>query len=527
MTDKIALPHLTSAELLQLFGDDVAALQRYRMLAALLSEGRPIGEVARTYGVSRESLRRLRLAYAQGNLAALQTRKRGGGHFARGSSLAQIMRDELQADPGISAGLLWRHVSTRLEQQGLPAPRSTFYRLLARLRDEEASPTDGRASVAMLREALGALQEDPPIALGRSQLAELLLPNERDLMRRGKHMAQALRNAIERMRPHEAGPVLDDPRWRQYMIIAGEYMADTERNELQATLALSASTYTRAKREALELLQALLTTTIAELPQPEPTITMAAPPSVRLDEREQELEQYLSVLRRRGIALIWSPEDNQEPAELAAALAGRLKTRGQHVIWHECRATAEDDRHGLQLLQVLIAALALVGRRELWELMTDERHNSSEQQIALFNSSLSNLHWTIIIAESHLLLDELALQIIDVLNEARKRGDIRFVLAGKSLPAWAEKERWPALPDINDPLGRRLFRLQLSRAGPAPASLDLPILPVLRDSALELVALLPQRTSLTAEQLELVLTALKPVELLIERLHDLQTRDEK
>lgn len=526
MSDTLVLPRLTSAELLQLFGDDVAALQRYRMLAALLSEGRPIGEVARTYGVSRESLRRLRQAYALGNLAALQTRKRGGGHFARGSLLVQIMRDELQNDPGISAGVLWRHVSIRLEQQGVQAPRSTFYRLLARLRSEEENPTDGRASVAMLREALSALQEDPPIALGRSQLAELLLPDERDAMRRGQHMAMALRNAIERMRPNEAGPLLDDPRWRQYMIIAGEYMADTDRNELQTTLALSASTYTRAKREALEFLRALLATAIAELPRPVSTVTLAAPPAVRLDEREQELEQYVSVLRRRGIALIWSQDDEQEPAELAAALAGRLKTRGQHVIWHVCRASAEDERHGLQLLQVLIAALALVGRRELWDMVTDERYNTYEQQMALLASSLSNLHWTIFIAESQLLSDELALKIIDVLNEARKRGDIRFVLAGKSLPAWAEKERWPPLPALNDALGRRLFRLQLSRAGPAPATLDLPVLPAIRDSALELIALLPQRTTLTAEQTELVLSALKPIELLIERLRTAHTDEE-
>ena len=100
------------------------------------------------------------------------------------------------------------------------------------------------------------------------------------------------------------------------------------------------------------------------------------------------------------------------------------------------------------------------------------------------------------------------------------------MLAGKSLPAWAEKERWPALPALNDALGRRLFRLQLSRAGPAPASLNLPVLPAIRDSALELVALLPQRTALTPEQTELVLGALKPVELLIERLRTMHTGEE-
>lgn len=78
-TSELELPRLTSADLTERFGNDEAALRRYRMLVALLREGRSPGEVARAFGVSRESLRRLREAFRRGGLAALKSRKRGGG----------------------------------------------------------------------------------------------------------------------------------------------------------------------------------------------------------------------------------------------------------------------------------------------------------------------------------------------------------------------------------------------------------------------------------------------------------------
>src|SRR5947208_9211856 len=110
------LPRLSSAELVARFGGDEVALRRYRMLAALLREGRPAGEVARTFGVSRESLRRLRLAFERDGLAALQSQKRGGGHVARGSPLVAAIKQELYIEPGIAAPLLWRRVQARLHE---------------------------------------------------------------------------------------------------------------------------------------------------------------------------------------------------------------------------------------------------------------------------------------------------------------------------------------------------------------------------------------------------------------------------
>jgi transposase-like protein len=139
MKTDLELPRLTSADLAERFGNDEAALRRYRMLAALLREGRSPGEVARTFGVSRESLRRLREAFRRGGLAALKSRKRGGGHLVRGSPLARALRQELAAEPGLPANVLWKRVQARLRDEGIvDVPRSTFYRLLARLRDEES-----------------------------------------------------------------------------------------------------------------------------------------------------------------------------------------------------------------------------------------------------------------------------------------------------------------------------------------------------------------------------------------------------
>lgn len=266
------LPRLTNAELAAMFGDDLAALQRYRMLVALIREGRPAAEVARAFGVSRESLRRLRRAFANEDVAALRSRKRGGGHFARGSPLAHALRDELAADPGAPAAALWVRVEARLGGQGLSAPRSTFYRLLTRLRDEDPDEGDdesSRTADVILREALSGLLEDPPLALGRSQLAELILADERDPQQRGRRMAQALQTAIAQMQPAEEIEG-DDPRWRHYRILAGEYLEGRDRADLELDLALSASTYSRAKREAVDRLRSMLPSVIDALPAPPP-----------------------------------------------------------------------------------------------------------------------------------------------------------------------------------------------------------------------------------------------------------------
>lgn len=99
------------------------------------------------------------------------------------------------------------------------------------------------------------MAEDPPLALGESELAKRLLPNETDKLRRGKRMQEALRTAIDQLAP--IGTRSDSERWA-YLIYIGEYEERTPRAEVQARLAISRSTYTRAKLLGLERIVALL-----------------------------------------------------------------------------------------------------------------------------------------------------------------------------------------------------------------------------------------------------------------------------
>src|SRR5262249_56402358 len=142
-----------------------------------------------------------------------------------------------------------------------------------------------------------------------------------------------LGRAIARLRPSEAGPVRDARRWRHCLIVAGEYEAGEERAALQSALALSASTYSRAKREALERLLALLPATLGELPPAEPPAAMiAAPPPPSEFDHEPELEQYMDRLRHGGLALIWGPAGVGKQ-HIAAPLAARLPPRGDRGVW--------------------------------------------------------------------------------------------------------------------------------------------------------------------------------------------------
>lgn len=512
------LPRLSSTELVANFGNDQAALRRYRILAALLREGRPVGEVARTFGVSRESIRRMRSAFAREGMAGLQSRRRGGGHVARESPLIVAIRQELGSEPGMAAPLLWRRVEARLREQGLLAPRSTFYRLLAQLREEADDAT--HAPVRMLRDALDDLIEDPPLALGRSELALLLLPDERDQLSRGRRLREALRATITRLRPSEAGPVLDDARWRHYLIIAGEYETGEDRATLQDSLALSTSTYSRAKREALERMAAILPAALGNLPEAAPPETLITPPVPSADfDQEAELEQYMARLRRGGLALIWGPAGVGK-RDLAAMLAARLQARGQKVIWHSCRPPDIETNAGLRLLLALAAGLALEGRRDLWQALTTGEMVPFTQRLELLAEGLAGRRWIVIVAESHWLNGDDADRVLDMLTAAQERRDIRLALVGRNLPGWADAERWPALPFPSDTAARRVF---VNRMAAAPTGARLATrtpAAILRERVRELLAVLPaeQFSEFAPEQLANFLVLLRPVEELAEQL---------
>ncbi len=512
-TPELELPRLTSADLAERFGNDEAALRRYRMLVALLREGRSPGEVARTFGVSRESLRRLREAFRRGGLAALKSRKRGGGHLARNSPLARMLRQELAAEPGVSANVLWRRVQARLHDQGVTdVPRSTFYRLLARLRDEESGAGSHSATVRLLREALGALPEDPPLTLGRSDLARLLLADTTDVQLRGRRLQSALRAAIEQLRPaDDAGPVLNDPHWRHYLIIAGEYEAGEARADLQEALALSASTYSRAKREALERLAALLPAAIEALPPPAPPASFYTPPPAPATGYEAELDLYVSSLRREGLALIWGDPD--EALTLATALAAHLHNRGQKVIWHAAAPSDAEPRAGLRLAQTLAAALAAEGDDELWRHLATLDAVLLVWHLDLLANAIGGRRWTVVVANTHWLTDSDAAQVLDVLTAACEQREIRLALAGRDLPFWADADRWPPLP--GDRAGVAEFLRRLARRLPT-AQMPRPS-DIVHERAMHLIEALPvdQAAFLPPEERNRLIAALTPVEQLL------------
>lgn len=510
-------PRLSSADLLARYGDDEAALRRYRMLTALMREGRPAVEVARTFGVSRESLRRASLAFSREGLDGLRSRKRGGGHFARGTPLATVIRQELDADPGVPAATLLRRVQNRMAEFGSVVPRSSFYRLISQLRDEQSTAAHGSAPESLLREALGALAEDPPLALGRSGLASLLLPDVRDGLARGRWLQRALRTAIERLRPAEAGPVLDDMRWRHYLIIAGEYEAGDTRAELQQALALSASTYSRAKREALDRLAALLPVVVAELPSPAPPTTMTSPPPPpEVFDHEPELERYMSRLRRDGLVVICGPDAVGKSA-VAAVLAARLLARGQKVIWHTARPREIDPQAGYSLLLTLAAALNQDGQPGLWAQMSDPEPMPFHRWIEMLQQGLTERHWTVVLDNAHRLADLQASQVVSALRGARLRRDLRLVLVAREAPEWADPRRWPQLAPAEDAAARRIMIEQLDEQdGIVVQPIDQRIA-LIRDRVGDLLALADVETLavLPADQRAAILAVLQPVEQII------------
>ena len=514
------LPRLSSSELNARFGNDETALRRYRMLVALLREGRAPSEGARTFGVSRESVRRLRHAFEQEGLVALRSRKRGGGHLTRATPLATTIRRELETDPGISSAILWRRVQAQLQEYGETVPRSTFYRLLTKLRGEALNVVHERATTAPLREALNALAEDPPLALGQSELATTMLPDIRDTLQRGRRLQKAMRAAIEQLRPNEAGPVLDDTRWRHYLIIAGEYETGEKRSGLQDALALSASTYSRAKREALNRLAALLPITLNELPPPEPPASLIAPPAPpTVFHREPELDYYAEQLRYGGLVCIWGPTGVGK-IDLAAQLASHLQARGQKIVWHSCQSPDENLDPGLSLLSTLAAALALNGYNELWDLFRAPDVALLPHYIELLNEGIAGRHWTVCVANAHWMTGKAAARITEVLLHARQKRDLRLVVVSRQLPEWIDSRHWPPLPFPSDTAARQAFLQRVDEQLVDPYAMDTHTLSALHDRVKQLLATIPIESlkMLSHEHITQILTTLRPVEHVVDTL---------
>lgn len=115
----------------------------------------------------------------------------------------------------------------------------------------------------LVRSALMHLLEDPPLSLGSSQLAVGLFP-QLAALQRGEMLQRALLSAIEGLRPAQA-TTRDNRRSWPYLICRAEYRDGLCRREVERRMAMSTSSYTRAKRQALGRIAALLPLIVVQL----------------------------------------------------------------------------------------------------------------------------------------------------------------------------------------------------------------------------------------------------------------------
>ncbi|HEU5086676.1 MAG TPA: helix-turn-helix domain-containing protein, partial [Roseiflexaceae bacterium] len=258
-------PILRDDEVQAFFGSDTAAIRRYQVLRAIHTTHATQREVARAFAISERTLRTIVRNFARhGSLDSLRSQRRALPKRAdtQRNLLENVLQQALAEQPGAGGDRLWRRACQLLDADGPTLSRRTAYRILSEIRADRQNDTE--RMIALVRSALPMLLEDPPLALGTSPLAQHLLWGHSDSLRRGTLLQHALRQALARLRP--AGPISSLERsWWPYLICSGEYEAGQARAELQEQLALSVSTYTRAKRHGLERISALVPSLLEHL----------------------------------------------------------------------------------------------------------------------------------------------------------------------------------------------------------------------------------------------------------------------
>ncbi len=221
-------------------------------------------EAAEAHQTSERTVRNVLRSYTEGGLEALRSRRTP--RQRTGSPAEQALIAALEQEPLAGGDRLWRLAQELMGEAGASLSRRTAYRMLARLRieDDEEEDDDAPNSLrSLVRSALPLLAEDPPLTLGASELAQQLISEEDEALMRGMLLQQAIRDALDQLRPPGAVSAVDRSWW-PYLICTGEYEAGQRRAELQEDLALSASTYSRAKRQGIDTLSALLPQIIGE-----------------------------------------------------------------------------------------------------------------------------------------------------------------------------------------------------------------------------------------------------------------------
>ena len=362
-----SLPLLSESELIDRFGNDQAVLRRYQLLHAVLVMGMTQRDAADANGVSERTVRNVLRSYNSLGLDALHSRHatRRRRRDRRMDSAEQALAGALAEEPQAGGDRLWRRAQELLNDTGLELSRRTAYRILTRLRAESDDDDEVPNSLrAVVRAALPLLPEDPPLALGASPLAQRLLPNESEALLRGTLLQQALRAALDGLRPPGAVSAIDR-NWWPYLICTGEYETGQRRAELQDDLALSPSTYSRAKRQGLDHITTMLPQIIERMIEAPAALTrQRLPRTPDFIGRHEEQSYYAWRLQAEGLAHIWGLPGSGKTA-LAAELAAEGHRYGQTILWHTCRAGPESTLIGI--VRGLAKALAGAGDDELWQ----------------------------------------------------------------------------------------------------------------------------------------------------------------
>lgn len=458
MPTQPTLPVLSEAELVDFFGEDPGAIRRYRLLQAVLLTGMTQRESAEAYDVSERTVRNILRTYAKGGLESLRSwqiapRRR---RDRRGTTSVQALTAALAEDPQAGGDRLWRRAQELLGDAGKTLSRRTAYRILANLRTEREEDDDPPDSLrGVVRAALPLLPEEPPLALGNSPLAQRLLTTESDPLLRGTILQQALREALDHLRP--SGPVSAiDRNWWPYLICTGEYEASQRRADLQDDLALSASTYSRAKRQGIDRISALMPQLVERMIEsPTAIVSQSLPRTLDFVGRREEQSYYAWRLQTEGISHLWGLPGSGKTA-LAAELAAEGQRYGQTILWHTCRPGLESTLPGI--VRGLARAL---GGDELWREIREEQEELDA--LALLDALRDRLvaYPTVIVIDDIDRADEAEITaLIDRMTDLVARRSIRLLLVGRAritaldyppLPGLSEREArllWAGAPTI-------------------------------------------------------------------------------
>jgi AAA ATPase domain/Homeodomain-like domain len=444
-----SLPLLSEHELLNHFGDDQTARRRYQLLHAVLIMGMTQREAADANAVSERTVRNVLRSYASGKgLEALHSRRTRlrNRHRPQTSAAEQALAEALADEPEAGGDRLWRRAQERLGSAGAILSRRTAYRILAQLRAENDDDDVPNSLRSLIRTALPLLPEDPPLALGASLLAQQVLPHESDPLSRGMLLQQALRTTLDRLRPPGAISTVDRSWW-PYLICIGEYEAGQRRAELQDDLALSASTYSRAKRQGLDYITTLLPQIVAQMVEvPTRLVSQRLPRTPDFVGRYEEQSYYAWRLQTEGIAHVWGPPGSGKTA-LAAELAAEGYRYGQTILWHSCGAGPDATLIGI--IRGLAKALASAGDELLWQELRhtlDEEHDPHALLDMLRDRLL--VHPAVVVLDDFHRVESADMEaLFDALADLIVRRSTRLLLVGR---VRIDSARFPALRGLRE-----------------------------------------------------------------------------